>query len=111
MKIVKTTWFPFGSYDSMAMFPFVFIKGDVKPVVINHEKIHIEQQKELWLVGFYVLYVYFFAKFFLLYLFHGDKSCWDNAYYSNPFECEAYDNQRNNEYINIRQKFYWKKYL
>ena len=48
MKIVKTTWFPFGSYDAMAMFPFVFIKGDVKPVVINHEKIHIEQQKELY---------------------------------------------------------------
>ena len=43
MKIVKTTWFPFGDYDAIAVWPFIFTKGDVDDFIINHEKIHCEQ--------------------------------------------------------------------
>lgn len=113
--IVKTTWFPFGDYDAMAVWPFIFVKGEVKESSIKHEKIHFEQQKELLLIGFYILYVLFFVvRFLFLFLADLNKSfqeCWDSAYYWNPFEKEAYTHEQNENYCKERKHFAWFKYL
>lgn len=114
MKIVKTTWFPFGDYDAIAVWPFIFTKGDVDDFIINHEKIHCEQQKELFLVGFYALYSATFLYEFLKSVVSKEKKSiakhWDTAYYNNPFEREAYDNQNDMKYFENRKAFSWIKY-
>ena len=116
--IVKTTWFPFGDYDAMTVWPFIFVKGDVNEVVISHEKIHFEQQKELMLVGFYAFYVlytlFFIVKFIWLLLSEWDKSfqqAWDETYYWNPFEKEAYEHEKDVNYYKTRKHYAWLKYF
>ena len=77
----------------MAIFPFIFIRGNyISDKTLNHEKIHFEQQKELWIIGFYMLYIFFHLKF---------------GYNHNPFEIEAYENESNLKYIETRGKFAW----
>ena len=73
-------------------------------VTMNHELIHYEQQKELYLVGFYVLYVYDYIKGVLKY---HDK---EQAYRQIRFEQEAYSNETDLGYVNKRHKNDWKKY-
>ena len=113
--IIKTTWFPFGTYDAMALWPFIFVKGDVSETVIRHERIRNEQQKELLLVGFYLLYVVFFvflfAKSFICRFDMSVSECWDYAYRNIPFENEAYKNQYNASYLEERKNFSWVKYI
>ena len=43
---------------AITLFPFIFIKDEGDPVVINHESIHIKQQSELFVIFFYLLYVF-----------------------------------------------------
>ena len=40
MKIIKTKWFPFGSYKALNFFGILFTKGDLNKTQINHESIH-----------------------------------------------------------------------
>ena len=77
----------------MAIFPFVFVRGnEISKQTLNHEKIHFEQQKELLLIGFYLLY-------FIFWIFKGYKN--------NPFEIEADQNEKDLKYIDKRKKFSW----
>lgn len=85
-----------------ALFPFILVKS--KPlsendVLINHEKIHIQQQKEMLVVFFYIWYV-------LEYLFRwvqtGSKL---TAYKKISFEREAYAHQNTPTYI--RNRKFW----
>ena len=71
---------------------------------MNHELIHFEQQKELFLVGFYVLYAYDFVKGMIKYK---NK---DTAYFMIRFEQEAYSYQNDLGYISDREKHAWKQY-
>lgn len=85
-------------FNAIAIFPFIFIRKDVKITdrLINHEKIHFAQQKELLIAFFYLLYAFF-------YLFY--------AYRNIPFEKEAYDNDDNLKYLGKRKLFAWIKYF
>jgi cbb3-type cytochrome oxidase subunit 3 len=70
----------------------------------NHENIHGEQQKELWLLGFYILYFYF-------YLRNRKRGMSKSAAYTNnPFELEANDHEANPKYLGSRKKKAWKTY-
>ena len=73
-------------------------------VLVNHEMIHIKQQKELFVVGFYALYVYFWV---VNLIWHRMSAA--DAYRMIPFEIEAYDNQDNLNYLQSRPKFAWFK--
>ena len=81
------------------LFPFVVISKDYKDnkELLNHERIHLEQQKELLVVGFFILY---YLNIFLLFLKYWDTQ---KAYKECIFEKEAYDNAANPEYINTRK--------
>ena len=90
----------------ITLYPFIILRPEYNnKTTINHEKIHIEQQRELLVVLFYVLYVYHWLK--------GKVSGLSNeaAYMSIPFEKEAYDNQYNMEYLKQRKKNSWKTYI
>ena len=72
---------------------------------LNHEKIHIRQQAELLVIGFYLLY----ALFWLYYrLWHRMPSY--EAYIHIPFEKEAYGNEDNLQYLGGRKWYAWLSY-
>lgn len=90
--------------QAICLFPFIIMSDDLDEFQMNHELIHFEQQKELLVIGFYVLYLYDYIKGMILYK---DKAV---AYYNIRFEQEAYQNQFNLGYVSERDKHSWKKY-
>ena len=84
--------------------PFIFIRGTASEVLRNHERIHWEQYKELYIIGFLFLYVYYWLQGYLI---SRDGKA---AYYSIPFEREAYANDQNLKYLESREKKAWSKY-
>jgi hypothetical protein len=72
--------------------------------ILNHEKIHLKQQKELFLIGFYVLYVVFFVHYRIRF-----KNSL-KAYLAIPFEREARYHQIDCSYLKKRKPFAWLKY-
>lgn len=98
----------FINIGAITLFPYIIYRykeEDVSKVTVNHEMIHIAQQRELWVIGFYLLYV-------LFWLYNVCKY-WDTklAYYNIPFEVEAYLNQENKVYILNRKKHSWLYYI
>jgi hypothetical protein len=85
--------------------PFIFLKHKRNPVLENHETIHFFQQLELLFVFQWLLYAVFYVAGLIRYR---DRQ---TAYYSNPFEKEAYTNQRDMNYIEERPWFNWIRYL
>lgn len=92
------------SVYAITLFPFIILSEDVDEFTMNHELIHFEQQKELFVVGFYALYVYDFIKGMIKYK---NK---DMAYYLIRFEQEAYNYESDLGYIVDREKNAWKEY-
>lgn len=90
---------------AIALWPFVFIKDEGNEVTINHEKIHLRQQVELLVVGFYILYGFYWLKSFVK---NRDK---DQAYYDIPFEKEAYTMQKDMTYLDNRSRYAWLNFL
>jgi len=76
----------------ITLFPFIILREGHRDdkVLLNHEKIHLEQQKELLVVFFYIIY-------FVEWLFKG--------YRNISFEKEAYNNQYNLDYLKTRKKY------
>ena len=89
---------------AITLYPFIICRGEMDDITINHEKIHLAQQRELWIIGFYLLYVYYW----LLGKWSGSTSL--GAYLSIPFEREAYQNEVNPYYLVTRKKWAWRKY-
>lgn len=100
MKPAAITLWPFIIYS-----PKRITNKMYEPMLINHERIHLAQQRELWVIGFYILYIYYFLKKFKR---HKD---FFTAYCSNCFELEAYYNDTNMSYLKNRQPHAWKRYL
>lgn len=73
--------------------------------VINHERIHTSQQRELLFIPFYVIYILeWFVK--LLYYRNGTK-----AYYNISFEREAYSHGHDLMYLQKRHHYEWMNHL
>lgn len=104
MKIIKTKNFPPGTYKCINLFGVLFTKSDrLTERDINHERIHTDQMEEMLYIGFYLWYsIEFLIK--LLITFN-----WKRACYSISFEQEAYENERNLEYLNQRKHGAWLK--
>ncbi|MFJ1322920.1 hypothetical protein ACILDT_07905 [Capnocytophaga canis] len=89
-------------YSRITLFPFVFVSKKEclnDPQFLNHEKIHLQQQKELLVVFFYLWYVLDFLFKYIKY------RNWQKAYHNIIFEREAYHNQDNLNYLNSRKRF------
>jgi len=94
----------------ISIFPFIILgetalKEDT--TFLNHELIHIYQQKELLLIFFILLY---YIEFLILLVRY--KDC-QKAYRLISFEQEAYENETNYNYLKTRKWFsfikYWQK--
>lgn len=74
--------------------------------IINHEAIHYAQQKELLFIFFFIFYA---LEFLLRYIQTGFK--WHLAYRNISFEQEAYDQERDLNYLPKRKSYAWIKYI
>ena len=90
---------------AITLWPFVFIRDEGDEKTINHERIHLAQQKELFLLGFYILYVAFW--FIGLFKYRSTQV----AYYEIPFEREAYLNDDDLSYLSSRKRHAWTEYI
>ena len=99
----------FISIKGITLWPFIIVKGKANERLITHERIHICQQRELFVVPFYILYVIFWIK--NIFKFWGDKDLFQKAYEWIPFEREAYSNDFSQTYPIRRKKFAWINYM
>lgn len=85
----------------MAIYPFVLATKTEKEnkVLMNHEKIHLEQQKEMFVIPFYILYL--LSTYINVYRYFNINK----AYRLNVFEIEAFGNEKDLSYINQRKRF------
>ena len=95
----------FINISAITLFPFIISRDEMSDVTIRHEIIHIEQQRELFVIFFYILYVWYWLR--------GKMSGMtnDEAYMNIPFEQEAYRKMYNENYLESREKHAWRKYL
>ncbi|MFK8281645.1 hypothetical protein [Capnocytophaga cynodegmi] len=99
-------WLVPKGYRAITLYPFIFLRDKTdkqNQVLINHERIHLKQQKELLVIGFYLWY---FADFLWKYAKHRN---WEKAYRNIIFEREAYANESNLEYLKNRKSFQFLK--
>ena len=95
-------------YTGMAIFPFVFLKYSrlkEDKVLVNHERIHLQQQLEMLVLPFYVWYV---LEFIIKLMYYRR---WKKAYLNISFERECYYNETNLIYLETRPPWYFLKYL
>lgn len=104
MKIIYNKYIPFKGFLAINLFGILFVRGtwrDVNATLLNHEKIHTAQMKELGYIVFYVLYL-------LEWLYRLTQE--GNAYRNISLEREAYENEGNPEYLKTRKKWaMWKR--
>lgn len=104
MIIVRNNIIPFKGFRAINLFGILFVRKDaaINDVVLNHEKIHTAQMKEMLYVFFYLWYV---IEWIIRLFMKG------NAYRNISFEREAYYNQSYILYLQERQHFSWLSYL
>lgn len=109
-KIIYTKHFPIKGFVAINLFGVIFARREYKGApymenVISHESIHTEQMRELYYVPFYVLY---FLEWIYRLVFHTKT-----AYRGISFEREAYDHDKDPDYLSKRIPFnefdYWRK--
>ena len=91
---------------AITLWPFIFIRDEGNEKTIWHEKIHLRQQVELGIIGFYLLY----AGFWLYYMIKlRDRYA---AYHAIPFEKEAYTwDDSGEDYLKKRHFWAWLNFL
>lgn len=108
MKIIYCKYFPLKPYKAIALLKWIIVREAAKERFTqfdyNHECIHYAQEKELWYIGFYLLYLFEFL-LGLLYFFN-----WNKAYRNISFEMEAYEHQYEVNYLQCRKRFAWRKF-
>lgn len=97
MLIIRNKLIPFKGFKAITLWPFIFIrKGcSFNEIDLNHESIHGRQQLELLIIPFYIIYL-------IEQIFKG--------YRNISFEKEAYNNEKNLDYLKTRKWFaMWRK--
>lgn len=104
MKIIYNKFIPFKGFLAMNIFGILFVRGteqNINDVVLNHERIHTAQMKELWYLPFYIIYL---LEWVVRLFMRG------NAYRNLSFEREAYGNEKNLGYLATRRRWaMWRK--
>lgn len=96
-------------YVALTLWPLVIVrKGAEKRYTLtasNHEHIHGEQQKEMLVAGMLLWYAVEYLVRVVLYWSHRE------AYRNISFEQEAYLHEGEQDYIDRRRHYAWRKYL
>ena len=103
-KIVRTRILPFKGFTAINLLGLLFVHPGVylSDELMNHERIHSAQQREMLFVFFYMAYL---AEWLVRLTMRG------NAYRNISFEREAYANQRNLNYLKQRRHYAWRRYM
>lgn len=100
MTIIRNNIIPFKGFAAINIVGIVFARKDayISHQTLNHEAIHTSQMRELAYIPFYILYLLeWIVRLFMA----------GNAYRNISFEREAYDNERNPEYVKQRKHYAW----
>ncbi len=92
----------------MAIFPFILLKNQKLKQdwsIINHERIHLRQQLELFILPFYILYLTNYLINLVRYKNH------HTAYLNIIFEKEAYRYDLDKEYLKNGNWYGWLKMI
>ncbi len=95
-------------YRGLTVFPFVFLKSRESKsdlVLLHHEKIHLRQQLELLVLPFFIWYG---LEFLLRLIKHKNRQV---AYRMISFEREAYQNEKDLDYLKQRSFYGFLNYL
>lgn len=108
MIIIRNRFLPPTPHHiAINLFGILFVKRNahLTPALINHERIHTAQMRELIFIFFYILYIAEWL--FRLVLCRGDYM---SAYRNTSFEREAYLHDHNLSYLSKRPAFaQWRK--
>lgn len=90
LQVVKLRHFPFKGYSAMMWCGKLITKQTPSYIVMNHERIHLRQAKikDSWF-KYYFSYLWEYIKHLPVF---------DIAYHTNPYEMEAYANEKNYYY-------------
>jgi hypothetical protein len=105
MKIICNNIIPFRGFTAINLFGILFVRKNVilTDRVLNHEKIHTIQMRELLYIPFYLWYVF---EWLIKLIKYGMES-----YRNISFEREAYDNDLKFDYVEKRKKFAFMNYI
>lgn len=104
-RMVRLITFNFAR--AITLYPFILLRHQhdkENRFLINHERIHIKQQLELLILPFYICYLLEYAAGRMRGKTH------TQAYMSISFEKEAFENERNLNYLSERPHFAFIKY-
>lgn len=129
MKVIYNNIIPFDGYLAMTVFPFIFARGELNGVDINHESIHGYQQIEVTIVSFLILlamivvfgwswwllllsiptfYIWYVIEYIVRFIIYPYRK---EAYRNISFEQEAFLHEGDFTYLNNRKLFSWIKYI
>jgi hypothetical protein len=108
--IIENSWIPkalswFINIWAITLYPFIICKGKLDLRTRTHEIIHLHQQRELLLFGFYLLYVGYWVWNLV------KHQSFQAAYEEIPFEKEAYAHDDDPTYPLNRKPYSWRKFL
>lgn len=90
--------------NAITLGPFIFSRGKMSQNTKQHEAIHWEQQKELLIIGFLLVYLYDYLHNRFVIGMEGRK-----AYRYSRAEIEAYNNEYLQDYLETRKRYAWLK--
>jgi len=90
--------------NAVSILCFVFCRGVLSKTSRRHETIHYIQQVEMFFLLHWAVYLFYFLWGALK---HRSMVI---GYEKNPFEKEAYDNQRKPTYLHKRPLWNWRSY-
>ncbi|MGV8877931.1 MAG: hypothetical protein ACOH2A_02745 [Sphingobacteriaceae bacterium] len=99
---------PFLPVSAMALFPFILVKKrsyELDAMLMQHEKIHLQQEIELLVLPFYILYLTHYLVNLIRYKNH------EKAYLQNMFEQEAYKHDKEEGYLVHRRFCAWMPFM
>lgn len=106
--IVVIKHFFYRNYVGLSLWPFIILRNASlrqDEVLINHERIHLRQQEEMFLFFFYAVYL---LEWILKSIYYLD---FYRGYRSISFEREAYLEENNLMYLKSRRPYQFLKYL
>ena len=100
MRVIRNKIIPFPGYKAINLFGVMFVRGDAKvdEKTIRHESIHTAQMQEMLYIFFYLWYV---VEWVVRLFMKG------NAYRNISFEREAYENEKDVDYLDLRYPYAW----
>ena len=102
MIVIRNRILPPKGFVAINLFGIIFVRknANISEKTLRHEAIHSAQIKELLVIGFYALYLWFWIVNLFRHRFKNHI-----AYRNICFEIEAYSNADDIDYLKKRKRF------